>query len=128
MGHKMTRSRTMRGQVAHLSGQAAEDIIEREYRHRGAHIQARRFRASSGEIDLVARDGDEVIFVEVKKAGDIASAAARLGRNQLRRIYAAASEYLAGEPQGQLTPVRFDVALVGATGTFEIIENAFGAV
>ena len=41
------------------------------------------------------------------------------------RIIAAGSEFLAGEPKGQLTEVRFDLAVVDQTGRIEIIENAF---
>ncbi len=44
----------------------------------------------------------------------------------MARIYASAEAFLAGEPRGQLTNARFDVALVDASGQFEIIENAFG--
>ncbi|MFC3118369.1 hypothetical protein ACFOHS_09490 [Jhaorihella thermophila] len=44
----------------------------------------------------------------------------------MRRICASAAQFLDGEPDGQLTNVRFDVALVDRSGAFEIIENAFG--
>jgi putative endonuclease len=43
----------------------------------------------------------------------------------MARIYGAASEFIAGEPAGQLTPVRFDVALVDGSGQIRVIENAF---
>ena len=39
----------------------------------------------------------------------------------------AATEFLAGEPKGQLTDVRFDVALVDDKGRIEVLENAFAA-
>ena len=45
----------------------------------------------------------------------------------MARIYGAASEFLAGEPAGQLTEVRFDVALVDAVGRIEVLENAYAA-
>ncbi len=45
----------------------------------------------------------------------------------MARIYASASVFLAGEPAGQDTPSRFDVALVDGQGRIEIIENAFAA-
>jgi putative endonuclease len=54
-------------------------------------------------------------------------AAERLGPRQMARIYGAASEFIGGEPAGQLTPVRFDVALVDGRGQIEILENAFAA-
>lgn len=43
------------------------------------------------------------------------------------RIWNAAAEFLEGEPMGQLTAARFDVALVDGQGRVEIIENAFAA-
>ena len=43
----------------------------------------------------------------------------------MARIYAAAEEFLGGEPTGQLTESRFDVALVDAMGRIEVLENAF---
>lgn len=116
----------MSGKTSFLAGLAAEDSVARNYQARGAQVAARRWRGSCGEIDLVMRNDDGLVFVEVKKARDFARAAERLSRAQMRRIYGAASEFLAGEPEGQNTPVRFDVALVNSTGQMQVIENAFG--
>lgn len=121
-----TAFRRQRGVTAHHGGAAAEGSVEREYCRRGADVAGRRFRGQGGEIDLILRHGEEVIFVEVKKARDFGAAATRVGLRQMQRIAAAASEFLAGEPRGQLTPARFDVALVDSSGGLEIIENAFG--
>ncbi len=44
----------------------------------------------------------------------------------MRRICASAEEYLGTQPRGQLTDVRFDVALVDGQGVVRVIENAFG--
>lgn len=117
--------RRQKGGLAYHSGQAAEDAVARHYDRRGAPITASRWRGASGEIDLVAREGAGVVFIEVKKAATHAEAAGRLSRRQMDRIYAAASEFLEGEPDGQLTDCRFDVALVDAMGRVEIIEHAF---
>lgn len=116
----------MSGAVAYHSGLAAETQVATFYQQSGRGIAARRWRGSGGEIDLVARDGEAVIFIEVKKAASHARAVERLSRRQMERIYASASEFIAGEPQGQLTEVRFDVALVDAVGRIKILENAFG--
>jgi putative endonuclease len=102
-------------------------MVEQLYTRSGRPICARRWRGSSGEIDLIARDGAEVIFIEVKHSKTHAQAAERLGPRQMTRIYGAASEFIGGEPAGQLTPVRFDVALVDGRGQIEILENAFAA-
>ncbi len=113
----------MSGKTSYLAGLAAEQTVGAEYEQNGHGIAARRWRGKGGEIDLVARDGDGFIFVEVKKARDFARAAERLTKRQLHRIYAAASEFVAQQPKGMLTPMRIDVALVNQVGEHKIIEN-----
>ena len=115
----------MSGTVGYHAGLAAEDIVAQDYARREHDIAARRWRGQSGEIDLIAREGDTVVFVEVKKSRNFATAAARLGRRQMDRIVGSASEFLAGEPRGQLTDVRFDLAVVNGLGGLKVIENAF---
>ena len=115
----------MTGSTSYHAGFAAEEIVARDYANRNHAIAARRWRGKSGEIDLVVRDGKIVIFVEVKKSRSFAAAAMRLGRRQMDRICACASEFLANEPNGQLTDVRFDLALVDGAGAVQVIENAF---
>lgn len=116
----------MSGAVSYHGGLAAEAQVAALYRRTGRQIAAQRWRGTAGEIDLVARDGDAVIFIEVKKAASHARAVERLSRRQMDRIYASASEFIAGEPAGQMTEVRFDVALVDSVGKIEVLENAFG--
>ena len=116
----------MTGALSHHSGLAAEARVAEHYRRRGHEQLRRRWRGRAGEIDLIARDGEGVIFVEVKRARSLARAAERVTRRQLARIGAAAAEFLAAMPAGQLTPARIDVALVDGRGGVEIIENAYG--
>ncbi|MDJ1007646.1 MAG: YraN family protein [Paracoccaceae bacterium] len=113
----------MRGRTAYEAGLAAEDQVSAHYRRSGHELAASRWRGRGGEIDLVMRRGDELVFVEVKKAGSLHDAAFRLTARQLRRLYDAASEFLSGQPLGLLTPLRFDLALVGGAGEIEIVEN-----
>ena len=72
------------------------------------------------------RDDEGVVFVEVKAARDHAAAARSLTPRQVARILGAGAEYLGTQPGGQLTPARFDVALVDRSGRVEVIENALG--
>ena len=117
----------MSGSVSYHAGLAAEDIVERHYSEAGRSVAERRWRGRGGEIDLIVRDGDGLIFVEVKKSRDFARAAERVTPRQMERIMAAASEYLGRMPKGQLTDMRFDVAMVDARGGLRVLENAFGA-
>tara|TARA_R110002020_G_scaffold47781_4_gene136444 strand:- start:1658 stop:1984 length:327 start_codon:yes stop_codon:yes gene_type:complete len=105
---------------------AAEACIAQDYERRGLTVARRRWRGKAGEIDLIARDGDGLVFIEVKKSRSFARAAERLGPRQMARLCGAAEEFMAGEPMGLLTEMRFDVALVDGQGQFRIIENAFG--
>ena len=117
---------TLRGQRNHQAGLAAEDIVARSYAARGCAEAARRWRGRGGEIDLIMRDGDSVVFVEVKKSRSHAQAVQRVTRRQMDRICMAASEFVGSEPRGSLTPMRFDVATVDGVGKVQVVENAFG--
>jgi putative endonuclease len=114
------------GQLSYHSGLAAEKRVAQDYAARGLPMVRERWRGCGGEIDLIVRNGTGLVFVEVKKSRSFARAADRLGRAQMARIYAAASEFLEQEPDGQLTEVRFDVALIDAQGQMKILENALG--
>jgi len=116
----------MTGAVSYHAGLAAEDQVAADYQRRGYGTQAKRWRGRCGEIDLITRDGDGFVFIEVKKARDFAGAVERITHRQLDRIYKAAEEFLGQMPQALNTPARIDVALVNATGQIEIIENAYG--
>ncbi len=117
----------MTGLVSHRSGICAEDAVARLYTRTGATVIETRWRRPAGEIDLIVREGASVVFIEVKKAATHAAAAARISARQIGRIQASASDYLSGEPDGQNTDCRFDVALVDARGCIEILPNAFCA-
>lgn len=120
-------SRSARGATSYHAGHAAELRIAQDYERRGFKIAQHRWRGRSGEIDLITRDQNGLVFVEVKKSSSFERAAERITPRQVKRICAAASEYLAREPAGQLTDVRFDVALVDGQGDCQILENAFFA-
>lgn len=120
--------RSERGQRAYHSGVSAENAVERLYQDKGLETAARRWRRRGvGELDLVMRDGDALVFVEVKKSRDFARAAESLTPRQMARLFDGAAAFLAGQPRGDLTECRFDVALVNAHGEIQILENALAA-
>ena len=118
-------SRKSGGKVSWLAGQSAEECVFRKYADMGHEPVAQRWRGAAGEIDLIFRNGDGLIFVEVKKSRSFELAAQHLSPAQMRRIWATAEEFLGSQPRGQLTDVRFDVALVDSAGALRIVENAF---
>lgn len=114
-----------RGQRAYLSGVSAEEAVARAFDGRGADLMETRWRGEAGEIDLIFLQEGVYVFCEVKKARSFDEAAERLRPEQMRRIHLAASEYLGNTPEGQLSDVRFDLAVVDGRGQVEIREGAF---
>jgi len=114
----------MSGMVSYLAGASAEEQVGAHYARNGMPITARRWRGKGGEIDLVAQDGDGLVFIEVKKSRSHARAAERLSMRQIRRLFDAAGEYMAVFSSGRAVNARFDVALVDGAGRIEILENA----
>lgn len=119
-------ARRIRGAVACRSGALAEDQVAAHYQAAGYEICERRWRGPWGEIDLIARRDGCTIFIEVKKSSSHEMAALRLDRRQMDRICASASDYCARLPDGLLSEMRFDLAMLDALGRVAVIENAFG--
>lgn len=116
--------RFRQGQGAYHSGAAAEAQVLRHYLRAGLSVIAQRWRGKGGEIDLIARQGERYVFVEVKASRDLATAATRLSLRQMRRLAAAAEEFLGTVTGGLGNDLRFDVALVDGQGRIDILENA----
>ncbi len=101
-------------------------------RSRGYVILAERYRVARGEIDIVARDDQTIVFVEVKtrRADAYGGAAAAVTWRKQRTIVRVAEAFLV---RGRLThlPCRFDVVSVqwrdGDAPRTEIIRGAFDA-
>jgi putative endonuclease len=122
----MGAAKQIQGSVSYHAGRAAELAVAQDYQRRGYALACERWRGKRGEIDLVMRNADGLVFVEVKKSQSFDSAAAQLTPHQIARIYGTAEEYLGTQPDGALTNTRFDVALVNQIGALQILENAFG--
>mgnify|MGYP006185355781 CR=1 FL=1 len=110
-------------------GRAAEQIAAQFLQQQGLIIVGRNVRLRRGEIDIIARDGDSWVFIEVKwrQRNDYGGAAAALGPAQCQRIRRSASLYLQQQRlQESRTLCRFDVVLVAADGQqCEWLANAF---
>jgi len=79
---------------------------------KGYRIAARRFRSPVGEVDIVARRGRVLVFVEVKARATLDAAAESLQVRQQRRIAAAAAAWLSLNPHDIDKDIRFDAVLV----------------
>lgn len=78
----------------------------------GYKILARRFKARRGEVDLIAKRGNTIVFVEVKFRKDRASGLWSITPRQQQRIAAAAEEFLQKHPHLQSCLMRFDAIIV----------------
>jgi putative endonuclease len=114
-------------------GQLGEALAARYLEGRGLEIVARNLRSRLGEIDLIARDGRALVFVEVKarrgRSGDPPQAA--VDRRKQARLARLAAGYLARVRAGD-RPCRFDVVAVtldadDAAGGAARIEHFAGA-
>ena len=108
-------------------GRRAELAARWMLRLKGYRIRAARERTHLGEIDLIASRGRTLAFVEVKHRAREADAAAAVSQRQQRRIFSAASAYLARHPQFAAMGQRFDVVIVAPGRWPRHILNAWGA-
>jgi putative endonuclease len=106
------RDRTKRRRGAHLFGLRAESIAALMLRLKGYRILARRFVVNGGEIDLIARKGDSIAFVEVKARADLEVAAIAISATKRRRIARAARVWLARNPWAMSLTLRGDAIFV----------------
>ncbi|MGE4084663.1 MAG: YraN family protein [Vicinamibacterales bacterium] len=110
-------------------GLDGEDTACRALEARGYRILSRRYRTRIGEIDVVARQGACIVFVEVKtrRDGRFGDPAAAVTAEKQRRLAVMAADYLARH-RLERAPARFDVvAIMLADGrpTVEVIVDAF---
>ena len=102
-----------------------EEAVAGWYRSSGYDVVARNWRCRQGELDLVARRGDLIVFCEVKTRtstvfGAPVEAVTRAKQARLRRL---AGRFLELDPE-HARLVRFDVASV-LDGVVEVVEGAF---
>ena len=92
----------------------------------GWQILTQNFRCRFGEIDLIAKEGETICFLEVKyrHAGQYGDPAEAVDHKKKQRISNAASYYLYSNRIPADTPCRFDIAAVTPSG-IRLIRNAF---
>lgn len=113
-------------------GKSGEDLACDALVERGYAILERRYRTRAGEIDVVALDGDTLVFVEVKARATnrCGSPAEAITRRKRRQLVAMATDYLARR-RPSAAGCRFDVVTVAGAAdgalTVEVIAGAFAA-
>ncbi|MDB5661808.1 MAG: YraN family protein [Sphingomonas bacterium] len=111
-------------QAAERRGRIAETGAAWWLRLRGWQILDRRVRTPVGEVDLIARKGTLIAFVEVKSRATDAELDYAIDARRLARV-AAAAEYLSHKYAGPQDDIRIDVILIAPGRRLRHIENAW---
>ena len=109
---------------AERSGRVGETAAAWWLRLKGWRILARRVRTPAGEVDLIAKRGNLVAFVEVKRRKTGAELDFAIDQFRLARV-AAAAEYLAPRYMEAGDDMRVDVILIAPGRALRHLENAW---
>ncbi len=116
-------------------GRRGEDRALAHLEAHGLSLLERNYRCRAGEIDLVLRDGEVLVLVEVRSRSrrDFGGAAASISRGKQRRFVLAAKHLMLTRPQYRPLRVRIDVVAIdppaqaGDAPVVTWIRNAFAA-
>lgn len=110
--------------IAERRGRRGEAVAAWYLRLKGWRIVAQRLKTPRGEVDLIARRGRTVVFVEVKWRADVKDLALAIDERRLRRVAAAASA-LAPRYARDGDDLRIDVVLLAPSRWPRHIVNAW---
>jgi putative endonuclease len=107
-------------------GNAAEARAATHLTESGLKLVATKFRCKCGEIDLIMRDGEQLVFVEVRyrKSNIFGSAAESVTSRKQQKLVLTAQYYLQSRKVDR--PCRFDVVGISGNGEVNWVRNAFG--
>lgn len=111
-------------------GDGNEELACKYLISQGCRIVFRNFRCKQGEIDIIARDGDYLCFIEVKfrKNSDFGQPQEAVNISKQRKISQVSRFYLYSKNLSFDIPIRYDVIAVSVNegiSTFKWIKNAF---
>lgn len=116
-----------------INGQRAEALARAYLQERGLDFVCANFRTPFGELDLVMREGESLVFVEVRYRRSLAfgGAAASIDRRKQMRLCRSAQYYLRGVGAGAQALCRFDVVAISGNlerASIDWLAGAFQAV
>jgi putative endonuclease len=117
---------SLKSKAAHLlRGKSAEDQAHDFLFGQGLKLACRNYRCKQGELDLVMRDQQTLVIVEVRyrKSNTYGSALESITASKQARIIAATQHYLSTQKLD--CPLRFDVVAMSGNGEINWIKDAF---
>lgn len=116
-----------RGNNNRKIGQKYEQLAENYLKNKGYEILCRNYCCPYGEIDIIAKQGDYLVFIEVKyrKSNGYGTPGEAVNVKKQRHISRAALSYYAAHGYREEIPCRFDVIEVNGKNEMIQIENAF---
>lgn len=132
MADATTSASSAKRASARVDGARCEDIALAHLQRAGLVAIARNFTCRYGEIDLVMRDRDTLVFVEVRfrSASGFGDGIDSVHAGKQAKLVRAASAFLAAHPRLKDRTCRFDVVAIGGTvdaPTIDWRRNAFEA-
>lgn len=116
-----------------LNGQRAEALARTYLQGQGLEFICANFRTPFGELDLIMREGESLVFVEVRyrRSAAFGGAAASVDSRKQIRLCRSAHYYLRGAGMGAEAPCRFDVVAISGNlerASIDWLTGAFEAV
>ncbi len=106
-------------------GRKGEELVAKYLKKQKCKLLKRNYCTPFGEADIIAQDGEEIAFVEVKtRTGDSYGLPSEAVNKEKRRRYYKIAQWYWKET-GEEPNARFDIAEVYADGRIEYIKNAF---
>jgi putative endonuclease len=118
---------TVGGLSRRAAGQEGESLAAVALERKGIKVFARNIRSKSGEIDLVAMDGDVLVFIEVKSwpAYGLENLAYGINEKKKRRIIETAKYFLLSHREYNYRSIRFDVVFLQPGKSIVHLDSAF---
>jgi putative endonuclease len=112
-----------------LLGQAGEDLAADVLKQHAYRILTRNYRTPYGEIDLIARQGDTLVFIEVKlRRSEVFGPPQAAVNTAKQRHLKLAAQYYLNQQHAEDIKVRFDVVAITLAGQLHRIEIFPGAI
>ncbi len=115
----------LKRQAAFARGMEAETAAARHLHALGYEIAEQRYKTKSGEVDIIARKDDVILFVEVKARKTLSDALDSVSLASQRRIEAAGRDWIAAQDDSHMLSWRNDVVAIVPDEPVQHFENVW---